>query len=833
MKKLGKLGLIIAVAVLSIILGTMLFACKKPDNGNNDTDIIKTVDLTFDEIDELLVRYDYYGKEFSVTNEDVTFFYKPDSDGGTASHTVQSSGTDIRYAKSNGNYYRYDENTNNPTKVRLSKGEYIAEINDLITKYTNKNIISSYISQEVDAYSRLGTAYFFGDECNNAVFTAEKRVRSVNLVDTVLDYKVSKDFTLVSGLTLYRIVLDIDFDEQGRMTSFEVEIGPAPASLGEAQIASAQKEKYNYGYANVSPTAPSSEPALTTTDKVTISFSNCNQMSSVTVAAGSEYTLPVLTMADSSAVFVGWYYDSSLITPVEENFKTGYFGERTLYAKWSTPEVDVEFNDSIPRRMVSTKDLFSIGSVVRALNTTGVFKAGYVFDGWYLDDSFLAEAAVISTKAVSSDLKLYAKFTKAVEITLEADVSYALPKVIGKPDTKLNLPIGLDKKGYFFAGWYSDSAKTVPVGTKFPQSNATYYAKFEPANMISFDKTSYGDWESDLDFVPPYICLEKNIAGPDAAFVALYKNISQPLVGKTIGNDVFAGWYTDAALTTPFKSYPTGNITLYAKFAPEIYLQLDGCEGDIFISDTSIPVYSNRAMDYSSLDEKLAEMQQYIVAPSKKSFDKWYTDQNRTVVFDGKWPESTMTLYAGYVDTKAIFFDLSNPLCGNYNQLVFDDYENMTLDELSQNVTLEKFRADIRGAFSQQSGYYLEGWYTDAAFSNKFTFEQYPSAQTTLYPKFLENFDVTTNAANETNIDGCSMVEPFSNAAKLAAWAEAHDGDIESYFDSILTIEPGYEFIGWFSDAEALTEFDFGDIMKTTGSVSVYYLVKEIAADAP
>ena len=101
-------------------------------------------------------------------------------------------------------------------------------------------------------------------------------------------------------------------------------------------------------------------------------------------------------------IFGGWYSDNSLTTAYD--FNTAVNSDKTLYAKWTLNQYTVTFNSD--GGTTETSQQIYHGSMATKPNDPT--KTGYIFGGWYSDNS-LTTAYDFNT-AVNSDKILYAKW---------------------------------------------------------------------------------------------------------------------------------------------------------------------------------------------------------------------------------------------------------------------------------------------------------------------------------------------------------------------------------------------------------------------------------------
>ena len=193
-------------------------------------------------------------------------------------------------------------------------------------------------------------------------------------------------------------------------------------------------------------------------------------------------------------------------------------------------------------------------------------KNGYMFAGWYLEDSFANQIETISN--ASENISVFAKFTPIVySITYHL---YGSTNAAKNPDYyTIEDEISLKnptKTGYTFIGWYTDSQMTNSISVISNRTgNIDLYAKFS-ANQYSAtfvdDYGTYSDRQLNLTMVnnngSSNTVKSINAGGSYNPYSSYPK--------KT--NYVFEGWYKESS----FNNKITGNMTItedttiYAKF---------------------------------------------------------------------------------------------------------------------------------------------------------------------------------------------------------------------------------------------------------------------------
>lgn len=173
--------------------------------------------------------------------------------------------------------------------------------------------------------------------------------------------------------------------------------------------------------------------------------------------------------------FGGWYTTSELTTIF--NFGTVLTENVTVYAKWTINSYNITFYTD-GGSYISPASVTYGGTVAEPSIPT---KAGYTFDGWYIDSGlnesfrFGEYGTVITTHTT-----LYAKWTiNTYTVTFDTDGGSSVSSqsvIYNKTASEPPVPT---KTGYAFAGWYADSGLTnsFTFGTAITE-NITLYAKW-------------------------------------------------------------------------------------------------------------------------------------------------------------------------------------------------------------------------------------------------------------------------------------------------------------------------------------------------------------------
>jgi uncharacterized repeat protein (TIGR02543 family) len=334
--------------------------------------------------------------------------------------------------------------------------------------------------------------------------------------------------------------------------------------------------------------------------------------------------------AKAGCTFEGWYSDEAFATRWDFSADT-VTAAMTLYAQWTK---------NIPNTCTvtfNTKGGSSVSAQEVAYNGTVAYpsvptKTGYTFEGWY-SDSVYTSAWEFSVNRVTRDTTLYARWT-ANTYTLSFDaqggtVSPAMHTVTyGAAVGDLPTPA---RSGYIFGGWYTQ-----------PEGGGTLYTASTVHSSATTFTTLYARWidESQATF---YVTFDVNGGSSVSAQEVKYNSTLVRPADPTKSNCIFAGWWKEAAFTTPW-NFPTdvvtNNVTLCARW----------------ISDSVATYVVTFSTDGgSAVDPQTVEAGGKAALPANPvkvgyTFEGWYSDE----AFANRWDFSVstvtadMTLYASW-----------------------------------------------------------------------------------------------------------------------------------------------------------------------------------------
>jgi uncharacterized repeat protein (TIGR02543 family) len=296
--------------------------------------------------------------------------------------------------------------------------------------------------------------------------------------------------------------------------------------------------------------------------------------------------------------FVGWFMDSSLITPFTLTSMPAE--DITLYAKWNINSYTIFF-DSNGGSIIQNMTLNYNAEITPSIPT----RPGYTFVGWFMDSSLITP--LILTRMPAQNITVYAKWDL---------IDYEIEYILGGGLNHINNPssytihhetIILDdpiKEGYTFDGWYQNQ--------NFEGSPMTEIVLGTTGKISLFAKWTINQYS---------IVFDSN-GGSDVLDMTLNYHDPITLSIPTKLGYTFVGWFMDPSLINihAFDTMPAFDMTLYAKWDITLYDII--YELDAGINDTVNP------SSYTMLTETIN-----LNDPTKEgyTFLGWYDNPN----FDG------------------------------------------------------------------------------------------------------------------------------------------------------------------------------------------------------
>ena len=286
-----------------------------------------------------------------------------------------------------------------------------------------------------------------------------------------------------------------------------------------------------------------------------------NEPDTVRVDENTAVSKPTPDPIRSGYDFQGWFtnpdgtgspYEFS--TPVSKN-------NFVLFAVWSVTveyhTVTFDYNYDNITTDLSVPDGDSFDAPVTPE------RAGFRFDGWFVDQAFTSAYNFEST--VDSAFSIYAKWVTIFEVSFDLNYDNAptIETQIIDENGQAVEPTVPDREGYTFAGWFTDVELSNSYDFSSVTESLTLYAKWNEVTTnitynVTFDYNYEGSPDSVLKVIP-----EGGVA-----------SITQPVRA----NYRFLGWFTDNEvfenkfnLSTPINS----DLVLYANWVKTVELTVD------------------------------------------------------------------------------------------------------------------------------------------------------------------------------------------------------------------------------------------------------------------
>ena len=407
-------------------------------------------------------------------------------------------------------------------------------------------------------------------------------------------------------------------------------------------------------------------------------------------------------------------------------------------------------------------------------------KEGYIFDGWYLDDSFVEQFN--ATQTISANITVYAKWrlpnTNEVYISFDTDGGSEINGYYAITGTTINLPSAPTKQGFDFEAWkYGD--ETYAAGAEF-------FVLDEDVQFVAL-------W---LSQNLRYVTYETNGGSEiEQSIVEDGSKLTAPKQPKRPGY-LFGGWYKDKDCTVLWdfdKDSVTESITLYAKWNIDV-VGISSVEG-ASIDGTNIFMAVDKDVEFVELAEK-------VILSSNAYWNLYYDRLGQTKI---------PTKIAANKDSGTLnkkentFYILVTSEDGLQEKLyTLTIYRRITIDVQYYDVygnELYKTEMDNYNTIEtpydyNPKGYSLKGW--------KYNF----TANGT------KNFVFGNNGTVVTNENALNLY-PITTANKYFVNLQVNDGETVSdssmfvTYDSSKTFpvptKTGYSFAGWYNGSTKVT----------------------------
>ena len=550
--------------------------------------------------------------------------------------------------------------------------------------------------------------------------------------------------------------------------------------------------------------------ALWEINSYTITF-NSNGGSAV-AAITQNYGTAITAPADPTRegyTFDGWDDDVPTTMPAEDI---------TLTAQWHINQYTITFD---------TAGGSAIAAITQDYNTSVTAPAdptreGYTFGGW---------DRLIPTTMPAENITITAQWgVNSYTLTFDSNGGSAVSSITQNYGTEVNAPADPTRTGYTFTGWAPAVPETMPA------VNQTLVAQW---SVDSYNIVYKDQGNEDFSGTHGY--------GHPTQYV--YDQLTN-LVNPTKDGYTFKGWFTDPDCVYVITKIPacsrTGELTVYAKWAPNNYNVILIVDGDYFrqypynVTTETFLVENPTKTGYDFVgwtdgnieptDELYIEQgssgnQIYTAVFEAKTYDISYVN------YDGETAVGSLTAHYTYDQTTPlapatktgydfIGWDLNGQTINQIaKESVYGDIQLEPVWQAKQYPITYKDQGNnaFTGIFTSQypstytfeqeepltnptrTGYDFVGWYTDSACTDGNEIEAIPDDQATggitVYAKWTaQEYTITYRDQYNQNYSG-------SNEESLP---DTHTYNVATVL--VAGVRSGYTFGGWYTDSDCTAQ---------------------------
>ena len=482
----------------------------------------------------------------------------------------------------------------------------------------------------------------------------------------------------------------------------------------------------------------------------------------------------------SNYVFLGWYSDESLKTPITE-IRQGTTGELNIYASWIEYDPDMDYAiitfDTKGGSTIEPQAILKNTAITEPEEPT---KAGYIFDGWYYNGELWKFVGYTASESITLEAQWKLEYYKIEYFPNGGVINTSKPITYNTEMEIASLPMPV-KDGYTFGGWYTESTlqNLLPQIAKGTTGNLSLYARWiAKDNVLVLDANgASGNMESVTVKTDETISLPQN-----QFFINEYYK--------------FSGWSTSADGQVEyldgaeFKMSPNGPFALYAiweKLPVTITIDSNGATGGSVENISVVPGNAFTVPKNTFTKEGYAVREDYEWSLYCNTCGSYSCGETE---LDSSLNEGDEVIVPSYHDYKliALFRALG------YYDLKLIDSNGVQVRTLADNEKVGTLPT------LEREGYTFLGWY-GGNFTNKLTGDQYLSCDMIIMPLWTKN--TSTEPSNP-----CGPSENIAKYAEIIYFSGQEDNPSTEADES----ETG---MWWAVNWEALVD---GDI--TTGTSS-------------
>lgn len=513
---------------------------------------------------------------------------------------------------------------------------------------------------------------------------------------------------------------------------------------------------------------------------------------------GDIYRTPTM----DGGYFEGWYRDREYQKPAGRAYAPSQ--NETLYAKWAQEDcwqvtlhgggpylTDSEGN-KVSELILAVKKGYSM----RSVNPN---RDGYKIS-WYLDDSYRTPFNI--NAIIDSDLDLYAKWSKELKITWQAEGG---SDANGKKSGTLRVAQGesysssfpkVSREGFALEGWFTEDGREITSQTVFYE-NMTIRARWTEGYHIQLDLQGGALYKNGFYSTDFFL---KN--GEKCSY------IPDPIKDDA----AFIGWFDESGNQIPFLSsyIPTRDMVITAKWTTDYVKVHFHADDDVYNP------YTDEYVNYMILNAPRGQ------AISSSEFDPYINDKN-----DGKENGWSLTEDGTQViDTYGYTFNQETHLYATpqdaWNvclEYMGGFYKTNISHNTSYNVVKGKTLGYPLAENMHRAGYTFGGWFDNTDYTGpEYVIPFTPDRNMTLYARWIEGNLPKHTVSFDTN--GGSEIEPQTvTEGQFLAQPEKPS-------------KAGCIFTGWFTDPDGRKPYDFNSVVYKDLTLYAGWLETTDVADA-
>lgn len=515
------------------------------------------------------------------------------------------------------------------------------------------------------------------------------------------------------------------------------------------------------------------------------------------IEEGKLVTRPTSDPSTSLYEFTGWFADEACTTPFD--FDTVTVTSRlTIYAGWELIITTFDVTFDLNYEGSSDPTVIHVNSGEKVVEPDEPIRPGYQFKFW----STQADAEYIFNfdNSITSDTPLYAMWEKIYTLTYIFNVE-DMPSVDETyGDTELTIrPTDPTRSNFSFAGWFSDSALTIPFthGALLSESTSIYAKWTRISYKVTFDLNYTGSTP---------IIINANVGA----------DVPVPTSPSREGY-AFDNWYTSATNQTDDTLYDFSAVTNDTTIIYAGWKQLYTVTFDYH--------YESAPANTTQTIQEGEEIN--VITPTREgyNFSGWYIDIDLETPYDYSAVTSSFTLYAKWIDVTqtqdefTVTFDIN------------DGTSDPIIRTVPADTVVSKPDDPVR------AGYQFMGWVTTPTGSTTYKFTPV-TEDITVYARWINLWKITFNLDYEgapdplvvETLDGTRISKP-ENPTREGLWQFVRWNDENTQpFVFTTIIKQDYELHAvWARSGYTITwDFNFdGEPSPVTTEVLIGSVIRE------